>query len=1472
MKTIKEGLNPLSIKKYWKNLQPPDIQYLHSTKQKFIDKTFPPTLNTLFSKDNQGQFIDKVRGPENLKKIQRDVQNINDIVWKRVTELSPKWELFQNKIEFNDVLQGSLGDCYFLSAIAALADYPYLIKEKFRTKSFNEEGYYEMIFFIDGEWQIVFLDDYFPYDKIKKKFAFAAPNENELWAILLEKAWAKLNGGYSNIISGFFKEPIIALTGFPTKYLYHENEDEFELFDKIEKGNKEGTIMSSSSKNDEKVIEKGIVDNHAYTLISAKKLEERNIYLIKLRNPWGNREWAGKWGDDSPLWTDEYKRYFNFEKKEDGIFWMDINDYFDNFEATYICYILYGAIIKNFYFEYQSYFKKPVVFNFLVKEKAKMSVSVLFKNWRFNRDINDLSHPFSMIICKYDKNRNIENLWGSWSCEDDLNIIELFEPGFYVIWLYVSYDNINDPKFKYTVQVSSLANFNIEFLGLDRDFLLIQYLLLENYKKIGENNINSSKDYFIGNNRNLYDFGLSNLLIYNKTNKEMECTLTPKNVENLQLLPPYEGLNNIKICIPPYGSAALIGVTIKNKSFKINNSHQISFLPSKNKMENKDEWKRNNGQKFSNFLKLSISNSNPENTGLKTGEYKHIGLKLAQQMPKFDSSQFDSKTILQMSLAKNDKDKITLDKLKSLYPAEMDILLKKIPTNNELEKDKMWDCIKGKDGKYIGLINKKTGNLDGKGIYIWNKGIKYIGCWKDGNMHGIGILLDKNDRVIFKGNYYYNKKYGKGVFYLSQNDYYEGEFFDDKMEGIGCYHYHNGDTWEGYFKNNTFNGVGIMTFHDGEIYLYEFEYDNYMGSVPLSPEEKEKVKNLQQEERKRLLEKEKIKYQKQKSNEINNINNNLNKFTNDLYLKKTVFDTGVIITKANQGVEESLEEKKHKIFLERVELYKKQEPFMLQKFFELKALNYEEDLNLIEKEGTKYLGGIIRNNQNVLIKQGRGVLFTINKYYVGYWENNAPNGFFYTYNKDKVITFEGFLLKDYSINPKYKAVTYFPNGEKYKGYFINNKMNGFGTYYFPKGDSFTGNFVNGKYDGTGKYFYENGFITRYVTYQNGKEISRTNKMREDFRDPNSLNFFKEIKHKYPGVIEHILEMPPLRDINCELFWTQKILDNGDIYIGQMKNNAENELYGRCCFIYNNSPVTYFIGYIRNKELTGQGKRYNNQWKKIYEGNFEHNLINGFGILSEESGKIYVGEFINNLPKGKGVIYYPNSIRLEGFFLKGFLNDKAYLINLDKGTKQEIIYKNGNIIEQGEIYDYRRSKYKNLFKQELEDFEKKCKNLGLEKYYNLIMNLKPTIDTYLLRRGIKIEVGGLYIGEMNNIRFKNGRGVFIDNYTKMFYVGYFINNEKNGKGVNYYPNGQVQYNGDFRRNKPFGQGEYRYQNGDKLEGKFNSNGEGSGIYHFQNGISWKGNFYAWTKNGKGMLYDKDGNCLGEKNYEFDKAVN
>ena len=1467
----------MAIKKYWKNLQPPDINQLKYSKKKFYDYSFPPTKNSLISKNQYGEFVDKARGPSQLKEFEEDVPGGADkLTWKRVTDITPKWELFEGKIEFKDVEQGSLGDCYFLSSITALTEYPYLIKEKFRTRQFNEEGYYEIIFFIDGEWQIVFLDDYFPYDPKKNRFAFSKPHNNELWAILLEKAWAKLNGGYSNIIGGIVSEPISSLTGFPTEYLSHKQLEEDEIYEKIEVGCKEGNIMSSASKGNDEIEGRGLVRSHAYTLISAKKWEERNLYLLKLRNPWGEGEWNGKWSDYSRCWTEEYKKYFGYLKSNDGIFWIDISDYVNNFDATYICHILYGAKVRNFYFEYQSYFEKPVIFNLRIKERLKISVSVLFKSWRFNREIEDLSHPFSLIVCKYDKKRKIEKLWGNWGCKDDLNLIEDFEAGYYVVWLYLANKRNNDSNFRYTVQFSSLNDFDIEFLGLDDTFLLIQYLLLENYKKTGETNLESSKDYFIGSDRELSKIGLSNLLLYNKTGKEIEVMASGKVVSNIQLLPPYEGMKNIKIILPPYESVAIVGIRLSNNAVNFSYGFQLSLSGGYKHVTDPGRWKNNNGDKFANLLKFNIINNNPETMGLRTGEYKYVGKDFAKLMPKFDASKFIGKSILQISMARPVQ--ITLETLKKHYPIEMQILLQNYPPNPN-ENDKKWDIITNNEGKYFGQINARTGNLEGKGVFIWNNGVKYIGNWKNGNMNGKGVLLDENNMLIFEGTYYNNKKHGLGKLIIKNNEYYEGEFFDDKMEGNGCYHYENGDEWEGDFKNNMKNGTGIMLFHNtNDVFLYKFENDNYMGSTQLNQQEKSYVMNLQKEEKRKLLEYEKKMLARKESEYIEeqrkkkNIESGLNKYTKNLYMQKSMIGFGFKITQMKEEVKETQQEKKHRIFLENIDSYKKKEPFMMEKFLELKPLDYEEELRLVIQENNKYLGGMVKkkDGSNNLVMQGRGVLYDGKYYYAGYWDNNKPNGYFNKYNNNKVISFQGYLLNDYSINPKKKGKAFFKNGERYEGYFANNKMNGLGTYYFLEGNSFTGTFVNDKLNGTGKYFYDNGLITEIITYKNNEVVSKSKKIREDLRDPNSYNFFNNIKDCYPGVMEHILEVPPLRDCESELFWTKHVYNNGDIYVGQI--NKDQQFHGRCCVIYINSKITYFVGYIKNKEFTGEGSYYNYQWKRIYEGTFEHNQKSGFGILWKDDGSTYAGEFINDKPNGKGVLYFNNNSRFEGNFVDGYQNDKGYLISGDYMTKQEIVYNNGNVIEQGEIIDYRKLRYRKQFQEEFFEFEKKCKERGYQKFMNLMMNIKPTNDTYVLKKGIKEEVSGIYIGEMNSIGFKYGRGVFIDNYSNTFYVGYFVNNEKLGKGVNYYSNGKQQYIGEYRRNKPVGRGEFRYKNGEILQGVFNSVGEGKGVFTFDDGAYWKGSFYAWTLHGNGTYYTKEGYCLGQKEYEFNNPFN
>ena len=1447
MKT-KSLLNAKKITKYWKDQTPPNLLALRSQKQKFTDPYFPPNQNSITSRDSKGNFIDSVLGPEMLEEMEEENPGSSTrLIWKRATEILPKWEVFEGKIEFNDVNQGSLGDCYFLSAITALTEFPYLISEKFRTVKFNIEGYYEMIFFFYFEWQIVFVDDYFPYDPNNKNWAYALPHKNELWAMLIEKAWAKLNGGYSNAIGGIVSEPISCLTGFPTDYIVHNDYENDELFEKIENANKEGTIMSSASKGDEDIEKKGLIMGHAYTLMKAKAWRERQLYLIQLRNPWGEKEWTGNWSDNSNKWTDEYKKFFGYVNSDDGIFWIDIEDYMSNFEATYICYLLYESIIKSYYFEYEKYFEKPVIFNLHILEKAKTSICILFKNWRFNRDTHNVIHPFSLILAKYNKDKEIEKVYCKWSSVDDIELIETLEPGFYLLWGYSPIEGVvNDKKFKFTIQISCIKNFECEFLGVDEDFLLIQHILLENYKITGANNINTSKDYFLGNDKNLNKGGLNTLLLYNKSESWLEITATPKNLKNVLLFPPYRGMNSIKITIPPKQSAAIIGIRLSNKATSFSYAFQLSMHNEKKPIPKEES--------FDDFLKTEISNTDHET--IRTNRRKFVPMTVAKsEVPDLDSSKFFPAEVIRKNTTRIEK--ITLDSLKKEYPKEFEKLFNCFKEENN--KKLTWEKIPTEDGIYLGQIDEK-GNFQGLGILIWKNGTKFLGNFKQHKMEGLGIILDDKDNLIYEGEFSQGKKNGTGKLYFSENEFYQGTFVNDIIEGKGIYQFKNGDVWEGTFKNNCKHGVGIMTYKaTNKKYLVKFDMDNYMGGKILEDEIKKELEKTKEE-----IKKVKEEMEKKKGLTFNVgtfkkfLSNNFENILEKLYDKRQNIKSSILVQPAEE-IKETPEQKKHRIFLENIEKFKKTEPFMIEQFLNLRPINnFEEDLIFVENQkGIKYLGGISNG-----LKKGRGGLFDGNIYHFGYFNNDKPAGYFLKYGKDKKIIFQGYLDQNYHIVKEGKI--YFPNGDKYIGSFQNDQLHGWGTYYFSKGDSWTGPFYNGKFHGVGKYFYENGLLTEYITYNQNKVVGRNNLQREDYSSPGSEKFFMNVKNYYPGVYEHLLIIPPYREAKSDLRWELYKFNEGNIYIGQL--SSDNAFCGRCCFIYKDSPITYYVGYIRNQEFNGEGAYYDKDWNVVYQGKFERNKRTGFGTAVQNDKSVYYGEFSNDLPNGDGVYYFPNGSRFEGHFINGEKNDKGYLINENNTTKQEIIYKNGNVIEQGDIEECNKASYQKKIHKEFEELYKKY-----PIYVKMFMKLKPTKDTLVLVRGIKEDIDGLYIGEMNSIGFKHGRGVLLSPHGKTFYVGYFNNNMKEGHGIIYYEQNKPKYIGNFKRNKLCGKGRFYYTNGEKLEGEFNQVGEGKGIYTFADGASWKGNFYAWTLHGEGEYFSKDGVSYGIKKYHLNNYI-
>jgi len=257
--------------------------------------------------------------------------------FKRSSEYFGEDALVYDNVASGDIIQGQLGDCYFLAAISAIAEHPDRLKRLFLTKTNEGNGLFAVALCLNGVWEEVILDDCAPCTS-SGSLAFNTSKSNELWVVLLEKAWAKVHGGYLNIEAGLTREALRDLTGASAKTYFTKKKPE-ELWTRLMDAEAKHFVMTAGSDNlsggsDAYIAKIGICGSHAYSLLAVYQLafdgetytrveqgEEYTDRVVKLRNPWGQGEWKQEWSDTDERWTPELKEALGFTGEvEDGIF------------------------------------------------------------------------------------------------------------------------------------------------------------------------------------------------------------------------------------------------------------------------------------------------------------------------------------------------------------------------------------------------------------------------------------------------------------------------------------------------------------------------------------------------------------------------------------------------------------------------------------------------------------------------------------------------------------------------------------------------------------------------------------------------------------------------------------------------------------------------------------------------------------------------------------------------------------------------------------------------------------------------------------------------------------------------------------------------------------------------------------------------------------------------------------------------
>eukprot|EP00929_Paragymnodinium_shiwhaense_P023254 TRINITY_DN14604_c0_g1_i2.p1 TRINITY_DN14604_c0_g1~~TRINITY_DN14604_c0_g1_i2.p1 ORF type:complete len:595 (-),score=100.23 TRINITY_DN14604_c0_g1_i2:201-1910(-) len=307
----------------------------------------------------------------------------------------PSLKLFGD-VEPSDVRQGKVGDCWLLSAISALAEFDGTIRHIFKNtpsaESMPQDAFnkYTVTLFDLSSWE--------PTDVVVDERLFCSPCGNgllgttpsktgEMWVPYLEKAVAAHCGGWDKIDGGQCTHAWRLMTGCKNQYTFQVEGDVVNCCGMFNPNTQEWEPMANSPHDTPGVLwnmpwpeaggggevdttlshdefflrmcafddnnylmcagsgsvssSAGIVDGHAYTVLTCvNNAGGTEIDLIKLRNPWGTGEFdEGKWADNGPGWTEhpEVSEAVHHEVRDDGVFWMEKEEFFHAFPTIYLC-------------------------------------------------------------------------------------------------------------------------------------------------------------------------------------------------------------------------------------------------------------------------------------------------------------------------------------------------------------------------------------------------------------------------------------------------------------------------------------------------------------------------------------------------------------------------------------------------------------------------------------------------------------------------------------------------------------------------------------------------------------------------------------------------------------------------------------------------------------------------------------------------------------------------------------------------------------------------------------------------------------------------------------------------------------------------------------------------------------------------------------------------------------------------------
>lgn len=276
-------------------------------------------------------------------------------------------------IEPGELRLGRLADAYLFGALSILSTSPTALAQAFpllepdvvkpdrveigsafpTEQQYNEEGVYAVRFWRGNRSRVVLIDDFIPCSQYGKPVfgSFTGSNGKfEIWSVLIEKAYAKLHGGYEAIIGGQEAYALQDLFGgVPVTYKLQETgPTEEQAWQAIGDALQAGSLVGVTNDSVDLELPRGLQKSAAYGVLQLVELDYKGerVRLIQLRNSWGTGttlhpdKWTGSWSNADPKWhalSRVQKVECGFQFREDATYWLDFG----------ACFCFFSSVIES---------------------------------------------------------------------------------------------------------------------------------------------------------------------------------------------------------------------------------------------------------------------------------------------------------------------------------------------------------------------------------------------------------------------------------------------------------------------------------------------------------------------------------------------------------------------------------------------------------------------------------------------------------------------------------------------------------------------------------------------------------------------------------------------------------------------------------------------------------------------------------------------------------------------------------------------------------------------------------------------------------------------------------------------------------------------------------------------------------------------------------------------------------------------